>query len=73
MLGEIIVRQRKSPGTHSRWWHGRHGSAPASTAMAPIERSRQGIDRSGNVGPNSATTGVRVVAAICIGPLSPPM
>ena len=73
MVGEIIVRQRKSPGTQWRWWQGRQGSGPASTPIAPIAGSRQGSDRSGSVGPNSATIGVRVVAAMCSGPLSPPM
>ena len=56
-----------------RWWQGRHGSGPASTAIDGTAGSRQGSERSGSVGPNSATTGVRVVAATCSGPLSPPM
>ena len=36
-------------------------------------RLRHGADRSGSVGPYSPTIGTRVVAAICSGPLSPPM
>ena len=35
--------------------------------------SRHGRDRSGSVGPSSATIGVGVVEATCSGPLSPPM
>ena len=69
----IRVRHRKSPGAHTRCRHGRHGSGPASTDSAAQRGSRQGIDRSASVGPNSATMGVRVVAAMCSGPLSPPM
>jgi len=34
---------------------------------------RQGADRSGSVGPYKPTIGTRVVAAMCSGPLSPPM
>ena len=53
-LGAIRVRQRKSPGTQMRWWHGRQGSGPTSTASANHRGSRHGIERSASVGPNSA-------------------
>src|SRR5712671_5101258 len=47
----IDVRQRKSPGAHTRWSHGRHGSAPASTDSVAYRASRQGAERTGSVGP----------------------
>ena len=41
-------------------------------AMARTAGLRHGIERSGNVGPKSATIGVWVVEAMCNGPLFPP-
>ena len=71
--GGMDVRQRKSPGTHTRWSHGRHGSSPASTDSVTHPSSRHGAERAGSVGPYNPTIGTRVVAATCSGPLSPPM
>jgi hypothetical protein len=58
------VRQRKSPGTHVRWWHGRQGSAPASIDTVPIPGGRHGADRSGKVGPYKPTIGTSEVEAM---------
>ena len=55
---EVAVRQRKSPGTQTRWWQGRQASgAGIDGSGADGRRSRQGSERSGSVGPNSATIG----------------
>ena len=51
------VRQRKSPGAQTRWSHGRQGSSPASTASLGRSLLRHGRDRTGSVGPYSATIG----------------
>jgi hypothetical protein len=45
------VRQRKSPGSQTRWSQGRHGSVPASTDSVIKEAARHGADLTGRVGP----------------------
>ena len=66
--GGIRVRQRKSPGAQTRWSHGRQGSSPASTASLRRSPLRHGCDRTGSVGPYSATIGTFDAAAMCSGP-----
>ncbi len=65
-------RHRKSPGSHTRWSQGRHGSSPTSTVSTAAAPPRHGPQTAGVVGPKSTTIGVAVVAATCAGPLSPP-
>jgi len=35
---EILVKHLKSPGSHRRWLHGRHGS-PSTSAAALMKRA----------------------------------
>ena len=71
--GRSVVRHLKSPGSQIRCSQGRHGSPVTSSASAGIAGLRHGADRAGSVGPYRPTIGVVVVAAICKGPVSPPM
>ena len=70
--GRCRRRHRKSPGSHTRWSQGRHGSSPASTVSTAAAPPRHGPQTAGVVGPKSTTIGVAVVAATWAGPLSPP-
>jgi hypothetical protein len=70
--GAMCRRQRKSPGSQTRWSQGRQGSEPASTMANGKCSGRHGAHVAGIVGPKIATIGTSVVAATCMGPLSPP-